>query len=77
MTCFEIDGGFICKSETVTVRTVQVGVRWCFVCRKRVEFTDTLKADAQPSYYDPFWVRKCQSGHADGDLFPGWYREYA
>lgn len=78
MNCQPIQGGWICGSgPREQIKEESAGVKWCFVCRKRVEFTDRLMADKVPSYYDPTWVRKCSAGHTDGDLFPGYYREYA
>jgi hypothetical protein len=53
------------------------GIRWCFECRRRVEFyfvvTDVIE---QPSYYDPSCSIECERGHYDGDLFPGRFREW-
>ena len=52
------------------------GVRWCFYCRKRVEFTLTVHTPTDPmSYYGPHSTVECENGHADGDCFPGTYRE--
>ena len=51
-------------------------VRWCFVCRKRVSFTRTVRTPVDPmSYYGPHAVIECDRGHVDGDYFPGTYRE--
>jgi hypothetical protein len=67
----------VCGPGEVKVLDAQsLGDKWCFVCRKRVEFTKTVKADAQPSYYDPWVTITCPRGHQDGDLFPGWTREW-
>ena len=54
-----------------------VGVKWCFRCREYVRFTDRCMATVEPSYYDPHWERRCEKGHIDGDLFPGYSREYS
>lgn len=71
-----ISSGWVCgPTRTVTLQEEPVGVKWCFQCRKRVEFTDRLRGDSEPSYYEPMWMRSCANGHADGDLFPGWVRE--
>ena len=51
--------------------------RWCFVCRKRTQFTFRVHAPTDPmSYYGPHGSIKCERGHNDGDLFPGRYREW-
>lgn len=52
------------------------GVKWCFYCRKRVEFLFTITQDVEPSYYDPNPSIDCINGHANGDLFPGYEREW-
>lgn len=77
MNCVEYgDDLVVCfTGPTEVLREESAGVRWCFVCRERVEFTDRLWRETAPSYYDPQWSRKCPSGHLDGDLFPGWTRE--
>ena len=60
-----------------TLATRSAEVRWCFACRKRVEFTDTCTADVGPSYYEPNWTRRCPRGHVDGDVGFGRAREWA
>jgi len=51
--------------------------RWCFVCRKRVSFRFEVHAPIDPmSYYGPHAVVRCEHGHADGDCFPGTWREW-
>jgi hypothetical protein len=51
--------------------------RWCFVCRKRVEFMLTVHTPTDPlSYYGPHADIKCEHGHLNGDCFPGTYREW-
>jgi hypothetical protein len=77
MTCQRIGDAIVCGPGMREVaREESAGIQWCFRCRKRVEFTDRLMADIQPSYYEPNWVRKCPKGHEDGDLFPGRWREF-
>ena len=52
--------------------------RWCFVCRKRVPFRlrVTVPKD-EMSYYGPTPSIRCEPrGHADGDCFPGRFREW-
>ena len=55
-------------------RIEDAGTRWCFRCRARTPFTDTFYITVEPSYWEPFWERRCGRGHIDGDLFPGWVR---
>jgi hypothetical protein len=51
--------------------------RWCFYCRKRVNFIREIHApDDKMSYYGPHAVIRCDHGHHDGDLFPGRFREW-
>lgn len=77
MTCRIVGTAIICgPGKRESLRDVSAGIRWCFVCRKRVEFTDRLMADVEPSYYGPQWVRTCPQGHEDGDCFPGTWREW-
>ena len=54
------------------------GVRWCFVCRKRVMFEDVRKAPTDPmSYYGPSDQIECTNCKTvDGDCFPGSEREW-
>jgi hypothetical protein len=77
MTCHATGSGYVCgPTRTRTLAVQSAGERWCFRCRQRVEFTDTCTADVGPSYYEPWWTRRCPRGHIDGDLFPGWSREW-
>lgn len=52
------------------------GVRWCFVCRKRIEFRFIVEAPKEPSYWPPCSSIQCVNSHIDGDLFPGRAREW-
>jgi hypothetical protein len=53
------------------------GVRWCFYCRKRTMFILRVHQPTDPmSYYGPHASLKCERGHRDGDLFPGYVREW-
>jgi hypothetical protein len=53
------------------------GTRWCFYCRRRVEFTLRIHVPDDPmSYYGPHATLCCPAGHTDGDLFPGWERTW-
>ena len=75
MTCRRVGAAIVCgPSQIKVVSAESIGIKWCFVCREHVEFTDTLKIDAEPSYYGPWVTRECARGHQDGDLFPGRYR---
>jgi hypothetical protein len=56
---------------------VSEGIRWCFSCRKRVEFDRIIKVPAGISYYGPSVEITCSvCGTIDGDLFPGRVREW-
>jgi hypothetical protein len=68
----------VLRVPTRIASSVDVGRRWCFVCRKRVTFTQTVHVPTDPlSYYGPHSTLKCERGHFDGDCFPGTYREGA
>lgn len=59
------------------VRRESEGVKWCFHCRKRREFFYIVTAPVGLSYYGP--SAEIQCGHCktwNGDLFPGWTREW-
>lgn len=75
MPCVEYDDGLtVCMAGPIRVLdTDDAGVRWCFRCRKRRQFTDTWTTDDNP-WYEPTMTRRCEHGHTDGDLFPGWSR---
>lgn len=77
MPCEKIEGGWLCRPGLMEVlKEVPLGVKWCFVCRKRVKFSDCLMGEVDPTgYYEPLWDVRCEKGHADGDLFPGRTRE--
>lgn len=66
----------ICGPTSEVIHTEPVGIRWCFVCRKRVEFTDRFRVPVEPSYWEPFWTRTCAAGHVDGDVGFGRWREW-
>jgi hypothetical protein len=79
MTChYNADRTFvICTTPMREIHRETVGVRWCFVCRKRREFVYVVTATIEPSYYDPNPAIECTvCGRIDGDLFPGRSREW-
>jgi hypothetical protein len=79
VNCRTYEGGLTICGPRRTVELVRkpLGVRWCFYCRKRVEFIYTLTGDAEPSYYEPNPSIECEpKGHWSGDLFPGWERTW-
>jgi hypothetical protein len=54
------------------------GERWCFRCRKRREFEYVISAPIGLTYYGPTEQVECtHCGMIDGDLFPGYGREWA
>lgn len=62
---------------TEVIHRESEGVKWCFQCRKRVEFEYTVTREIEPSYYDPNPSIHCvPAGHWNGDLFPGYTREW-
>ena len=64
------------RVDTKLVDAMPFGRRWCFVCRKRREFTKEIHAPVEMSYYGPHVTIRGECGHVDGDLFPGSYREW-
>lgn len=63
----------ICGTRMVEYARESFGVRWCFHCRRRHEFTWVYSAPDGLSYYGP---SACLEGVAAEctDLFPGWSR---
>jgi hypothetical protein len=55
-----------------------VGVRWCFHCRHRREFTQVVLApvDRESWYPTSVEIQCAQCRTVDGDLFPGHTREW-
>lgn len=67
----------ICGTSMAEHSRRPLGLKWCFACRKRGEFDYIVMAPTGPSYYGPYAVIKCSNcGEPDGDLFPGWTREW-
>ena len=67
----------ICGTRMVEHSRRSEGIKWCFACRKRVEFHYIVMAPNGFSYYGPHAVIKCANCNTtDGDLFPGWQREW-
>jgi hypothetical protein len=53
------------------------GVKWCFRCRRRSVFQRVISAPDGLSYYGPsVWIECAHCKAVDGDLFPGWTREW-
>jgi hypothetical protein len=69
-------GLHILRTPMKEIHREEIGERWCFVCRKRVQFLYLVHATVEPSYYDPNPSIECERGHSDGDLFPGRIREW-
>lgn len=67
----------ILRVPTHVISEKSLGERWCFYCRKRIEFVLRVHLPDDPmSYYGPHASIKCEQGHHDGDLFPGRTREW-
>lgn len=77
MSCETLGNVTICgPGAWEVIHSESLGFRWCFVCRKRVEFTYEIKSEIQPSYYGPWPAVTCPLGHLDGDCGFGRYREW-
>jgi hypothetical protein len=68
----------VCGENFRVLSEEQDGVaRWCFRCRQRVEFNRVITAPTDIySYYGPNATILCERGHVNGDLFPGYTREW-
>lgn len=80
MTCrpATTNGGVICgPTNVIEVTREEEGIRWCFVCRKRVPFFFIVRRDdTEEDWYGPWPSVEDDKGHSDGDLFPGRRREW-
>lgn len=75
--CQPFAGGVVCGTRMVESSRTAEGVRWCFACRRRVEFVRIVMVPDGLSYYGPTVDVRCsECGVIDGDLFPGRYREW-
>lgn len=78
--CIELDGGgYLCRSTGTRelVRRRDGRKRWCFKCRAVRRFEYVVRADIEPSWYDPCPSIECAVCEtSDGDLFPGRTREW-
>lgn len=64
-------------AEHREVRRRSEGVKWCFKCRKRSEFFFIVTAPIVPDWYGPSAAIRCATCNTqDGDLFPGYEREW-
>lgn len=72
--CAPFDDGVICGTRMVEHSRTSRGIKWCFRCRKRVEFQFVVMVPDGPSYYGPTGWMECPNcrGH-ETDLFPGWF----
>lgn len=71
------DNVIVCGTHMVEHSRRSEGVKWCFRCRTRVEFVRIVMVPDGPSYYGPSVHIECSKcGIYDGDLFPGWSREW-
>lgn len=58
----------------VEVSRKPVGVKWCFGCRKRLEYEFVVKrydVDPRDDPYGPWGAYECTRCHEDRALFPG------
>jgi hypothetical protein len=82
MNCqtYQMGGGVIHVNHGPSMREVKresQGVKWCFHCRKRQEFVFIVTAPIEPDWYGPNADIRCtQCNTSDGDLFPGYEREW-
>lgn len=68
---------FICGTRMKEHSRNSLGDKWCFQCRKRVEFELVVMMPDGDSYYGPSASIDCTNcGAIDGDLFPGWNRDW-
>jgi hypothetical protein len=75
--CAPFEGGVVCGTKMKEGSRRSEGVRWCFCCRKRVEFHYIVMVPDGESWYGPYPEIKCSGcNQIDGDLFPGRTREW-
>jgi hypothetical protein len=60
----------IIPGPTVELLRTPAGELWCFECRQRLPHDYVALDYAEPSYYDPLWVRECSRCHRDRTAFP-------
>lgn len=69
----------ICRpSGWEIIHQEDIGERWCFVCRRRVEFIYEVGRDPSPEdWYGPSPSIRCKKArHVDGDCGFGSIREW-
>lgn len=66
--------GHICRTPGKS-KTIKRQVRWCFGCRKRVNYKLVLFVPEPYSYYDPSTSWECPTCKEDHTLFPGMFYE--
>jgi hypothetical protein len=67
----------VCGTRMIEHSRRSLGVKWCFQCRTRSEFEWIVMVPDGFSYYGPAVNIKCANcGASDGDLFPGYSREF-
>lgn len=67
----------ICGTRMKEHSRTSEGILWCFRCRTRSEFERVVMVPDGLSYYGPDVSIDCANcGAQDGDLFPGWTREW-
>lgn len=74
MTVVHINRG---PGPVVEARRESIGVRWCFGCRKRLEYELVVyRYDCDPleDWYGPWRAYECTVCHEDHLLFPGYER---
>lgn len=75
----ESDGGFAMSGTRMKEHTRRPDgePRWCFICRKQRSFEFVLMVPDGLSYYGPSPRVECViCKTANGDCFPGTYREW-
>lgn len=75
--CAPFGDAIVCGTNMKEYSRDSEGVKWCFCCRKRVEFVRVIMIPDGPSYYGPSVDIRCSNcEQIDGDLFPGRTREW-
>ena len=69
--------GAICGTPVREVHRKEWRTAWCFTCRRTTRHDHVITAPIGPSYYEPTPHVECAVCHThDGDIFPGWTREW-
>ena len=69
MSCRTFGNVTICgPSKWVEFSRDSVGIKWCFQCRKHLEYFWIVEGDPEPNYYGPSARYSCSACNGDHTL---------